>query len=70
MGQACASCNCNKEEKDSEVVTLGGNKRAKGKGHEYMNQEHTEETSGNAEDSDGQPLEYKEEHKFANGAIY
>ena len=34
MGYACASCNCNKEEKDSEVVTLGGQKKAKGKGYD------------------------------------
>jgi len=31
MGQACASCNCNKDEKDSEVVTLGGGRWAKGR---------------------------------------
>jgi len=72
MGQACSSCNCNQEENATEVVTLGGNKKPRGKGYEVGNANTEGQTANtnDCDDSDGEPLEWKEEHKFTNGAVY
>ena len=91
MGTNCSTCNCNKDEKEIEIVTNDSTKKSnvgKGKGatlelgkvensdkpqtatlQKSAVEEHVEKGADGDESSDGD-LEYKEEHRFQNGAIY